>query len=58
MNIYTKNEIFTIELVDKNEIEAMKRIVGGKPSGSLVTDDFTFTMCFAILRKIKEGSGQ
>lgn len=54
MNIYTKNDIFTIELVDKNEIEALKRMIGGIPTGSLVTAQFTYDMAKAIFRRIKE----
>ena len=43
-----KNDIFTIELVDKNEREAMNRVISGIPTGPLVTAQFTYDMMMAI----------
>ena len=54
MKTYYKNGVFTIELESKEEREAMIRQIGGIPTLSLVSSQFTYDMARELYKKLKE----
>ena len=58
MNTWFSDGIFTIELVNQKEREAMIRQIGGIPTGSLVDSQFAYDMARKLDKELKKVSGK